>query len=49
MTPVRWAKITETFDAALALPQQQRGEYLANVCDGDEDLRSQVDSLLASH
>lgn len=49
MTPERWAKITETFDAALALPLQQRGEYLAEVCAGDEDLRSQVDSLLASH
>ncbi|MBL8179186.1 MAG: serine/threonine-protein kinase, partial [Bryobacterales bacterium] len=49
MTPERWAKITETFDAALALPLSQRGDYLAQVCAGDDDLRSQVDSLLASH
>lgn len=49
MTPERWAKITETFDAALALPLPQRGQYLAEACAGDDDLRSQVDSLLASH
>ncbi len=49
MTPERWAKVTETFDAALALPLAERGEYLAAACAGDDDLRSQVDSLLASH
>lgn len=49
MTPERWAKISETFDAALSMSETERNAYLDSTCGSDVDLRLQVESLLASH
>ena len=49
MKPERWRQITETFHAALARERDVRGAFLAEACDGDLDLRAEVDALLAAH
>ena len=49
MTPVRLQQIEELFHSALALEAGRRADFLARVCDGDEALREEVESLLKSH
>ena len=49
MTPERWAQVNQLFHAALEREPSQRSNFLAQVCDGDELLRSEVESLIASH
>jgi eukaryotic-like serine/threonine-protein kinase len=42
----RWKRINQLFDDALEVPTDQRDAYLKNVCDGDEDLKLEVEKLL---
>src|SRR5438034_790546 len=49
MTPERWQKVKEIFQAALKLEPAHRPAFLARACDGDVDLRREVDSLIESH
>jgi serine/threonine protein kinase len=49
LTPQRWAQIRQVFDGALERPQQDRAAYLRVVCARDDQLRKEVESLLASH
>lgn len=49
MTPQRWAQIRRIFDGALERRGQDRAAYLRAACAGDEPLRGEVESLLASH
>ncbi len=44
----RWSRIEEIFQIALELPASKRSEYVAQACDGDEELRAEIESLLAS-
>jgi eukaryotic-like serine/threonine-protein kinase len=46
MDPERWQRIEEIFRTAVDRPAAERGAYLTQVCDGDEDLRREVLSLL---
>src|SRR5262245_6293153 len=48
MTPERWQQIADVFKAALEREPTARGAYLAEVCNGDEALRSEVESLLSA-
>ena len=48
MTPERWQKVKELFQAAQDKPRADRPEFLASACDGDDELRREVESLLAS-
>jgi non-specific serine/threonine protein kinase len=48
MTPERWQKIEEIFQSTLDRPMQEREPFLNKACDGDETLRHEVESLLAS-
>src|SRR5687767_11919121 len=48
MTADRWRKIGEVYHAALELDSAQRGAFLSEACQGDEELRREVESLLAS-
>lgn len=48
MTPERWQKIQELFEAVLAQPAPNRVLFLSQACAGDEWLRQEVESLLAS-
>ena len=49
MTPERWTRVREIFDAALERPARVRDPYLRVVCAGDDEIRREVESLLASH
>jgi non-specific serine/threonine protein kinase/serine/threonine-protein kinase len=44
-----WQRPKEVFLAALARPAEQRGAFLDEACGGDDELRRDVDSLLAAH
>jgi serine/threonine protein kinase len=49
LTSERWVQIRKIFDAALERPQQDRAAYLRVACARDDQLRKEVESLLASH
>jgi serine/threonine protein kinase len=49
MNPDRWRQVDELFDAALELPEGEREKFLKEACDGDEELRHEVTSLLEAH
>src|SRR6516165_5448407 len=42
----RWKLIQDIFQAAIEIPSSERSEYLDRACAGDEELRSEVASLL---
>ncbi|HEV8612423.1 MAG TPA: protein kinase, partial [Gemmatimonadales bacterium] len=49
MKPERWQRIDELYHAALELEAARRAVFLEEACAGDEKLRREVESLLASH
>src|SRR5438094_10144040 len=49
VTPERWKEIEAVFEKALDLPTNARTAFLKKSCNGDEDLRREVESLLESH
>ncbi len=49
MTPERWQKVKQIFQAALESAPGERSTFLSNACGRDESLRKEVESLLASH
>ena len=49
MTPERWQKVKEIFQSAIQRAPGERSAFLASACGGDEALRSEVESLIASH
>jgi eukaryotic-like serine/threonine-protein kinase len=48
MNPTRWQQIDELFDAALDLPESEREVFLSAKCNGDDELKKEVLSLLES-
>jgi len=48
-TPERWDRIKVVFQEALELEVGDRERFLDQECGGDQDLRSEVESLLTSH
>src|SRR5262245_44535797 len=46
MNSERWRRIEDIFRTAIDRPAEERDDYLTRVCDGDEDLRREVLSLL---
>ena len=44
-----WRRINDLFHRALEQPPDRRDAFLADSCAGDEALRREVASLLASH
>ncbi|MGH9591762.1 MAG: serine/threonine protein kinase [Bryobacteraceae bacterium] len=49
MTADRWAQIRQIFDRALERPEVDRPAFLRVACARDEELRREVESLLASY
>ncbi|HYK21621.1 MAG TPA: protein kinase, partial [Pyrinomonadaceae bacterium] len=49
MTPERWQQVKEIFNSALNYRPEERGLFISQACSGDEQLRSEVESLIASH
>ena len=47
MRSERWREIEELCDQALTRSEDQRGAFLESACAGDDDLRREVESLLA--
>src|SRR5262245_9327173 len=45
----RWKQIETVFEHARELPESERPSFLTQTCNGDEELRREVESLLASH
>jgi Tol biopolymer transport system component/tRNA A-37 threonylcarbamoyl transferase component Bud32 len=49
MKPERWQKVDELLSAALEREAGQRVSFLARACEGDEELRKEVEELLSAH
>ena len=49
MNAERYETIGQLFHRALELPPENRAAFLSDACGADEDLRQEVESLLASH
>jgi len=47
MEPERWSQIEKLYHSAAALESQERTAFLDRSCDGDPELRHEVESLLA--
>lgn len=48
MTPDRWERIKQLFDAARELEGAERRKFVDDVCRGDDSLLAELDSLLSS-
>ena len=49
MTPERWQQVKEIFNSAINYRPEERSSFISQACSGDEGLRSEVESLIASH
>ena len=49
MEPERWHRVEQLFHAALQVEDSRRGEFLKQSCAEDENLRREIESLLAHH
>src|SRR5262245_13124859 len=48
MTAERWKRIEQVFESAVELPAEDRPAFLDRACDGDLELRKEVDALLGA-
>ena len=48
MRPERWGEVGRIFDAASEVPLEQRTPFLETECRGDAEMKSEIESLLAS-
>jgi hypothetical protein len=48
-TPERWTKIKAIVGAALERGRAERSAFLGQACSQDQELRAEVESLLAAH
>ena len=48
MDPERWRRIEEVYHAAVERPAGERARHLAEACGADQELRAEVESLLAA-
>ncbi|MGD0445768.1 MAG: serine/threonine-protein kinase [Edaphobacter sp.] len=49
MTPELWARIKPLFIAAVDKPQGERAAFIAEACEGDEELRRELAALVEAH
>jgi eukaryotic-like serine/threonine-protein kinase len=49
MSSERWERVRQVFDSALERAPAQRDAFLTAACAGDQELRYEVEALLASH
>ena len=49
MNPERWQRIKEILDVSLRLEPHERPAYLTRACEGDTEMREEVESLLEAH
>jgi eukaryotic-like serine/threonine-protein kinase len=48
MTPERFRRVDQLVSLALERPANERPEFIRQACGGEEDLRLEVESLLAT-
>jgi serine/threonine protein kinase/tetratricopeptide (TPR) repeat protein len=48
MSPERWQKIHQLFEAALERPAEERAAFLAQACADDEETQRRVEAMLAA-
>src|SRR3984893_12079522 len=49
VTPERWQRVKELFEAALERAPEERAAFLNQACSDDEVVRRELESLLAAH
>ena len=49
MTPERWRQVKDFLANAIALPVEDRRDYVAKICGSDSAMRAELESLLAAH
>lgn len=49
MTPDRWERVKELFDAVLETSPEKRPKFLADACAGDDVLCGEIERLIAEH
>src|SRR5215467_2154827 len=49
MKPQRWQQINDLFQSAVERAPEERTAFLEEACHGDEGLRREVESLIASY
>src|SRR5215472_9761747 len=49
MTPEYWEKLKRLFDAALQQDAVSRDQFLSRACEGNRELQSEVEGMLAAH
>jgi eukaryotic-like serine/threonine-protein kinase len=49
MTPERWQQVKDIFNSAITYRPEERSLFISQACSGDDELRSEVESLIASH
>ena len=49
MTPERWDRVKQVFEAALELEPASRTAFFDSACQGDSELRAEVERLLAEN
>ena len=49
MSPERWQQVKQIFNSAVKYDEAERAAFLATACRNDEELREEVESLIASH
>lgn len=49
MTPERWQQVKAIFNSAIAYRPDERNSFISQACSGDDALRHEVESLIASH
>jgi eukaryotic-like serine/threonine-protein kinase len=49
MTPERWQQVKEIFNSAITYRPEERSMFISQACSGDDQLRSEIESLIASH
>src|SRR5690606_26207596 len=48
VSPERWRRVAAVLDEALDMPPADRARFLDQACDGDAELRAEVEALLAA-
>src|SRR5258708_4129621 len=49
MTPERWQRIDALLSAALDCKEEHRASVVPQACEGDEDIKNQIQRLLSAH
>jgi len=49
MTPRQWSEVDGILQSALELPESEQDAWIARECEGQPELRSEVESLLRAH